>query len=200
MSAETIACARLDCPERYPSPTCQAPASLESAHHALRRHLAYGATAAALTVCLAVSLASATLAASAAASPSRPQGLTVTGGPSTAVSGMMPGDTRVVRLVELRATGPMRYQMHVTCSGSQALADTLQVVFSASDGSVLYRGPLAGARVGGSTFPAADDPRLADGRTELISISATLPLATPPELAGASLEFTIQVLSYPDAR
>jgi hypothetical protein len=166
----------------------------------LRRHLTHLLMAEAITLSLAVSLASATLAASAAASPSRPHGLTVTGGSPAAVAGMMPGDTRVIQVIELRATGAMRYRVHVTCSGSQELAETLLVVFAAADGSVLYRGPLAGASVGGSTLPSADDPRLTDGQMEVISISATLPLDAPGELGGASLAFTIDVSSYPDAR
>jgi hypothetical protein len=165
----------------------------------LRRRLIYLLVSSTLAMWLAAVFASATLASSGQPFATQPHDLAVTASPTASLAGWMPGDTAVVQTIDLRATGAMHYQMKVTCSGSQELAQVLVVTITDQSGRVLYQGPLSGATVGGSGGPSEQDPALADGETAAISITATLPLGASGELAGAGLQFTTVVSSYEDA-
>ncbi len=164
----------------------------------LRRRLIYLLVSTTLSLWLAAAFATATLASSGQPFQTQPHGLAVTAGPTASLSGWMPGDTGVVQTIDLLATGSMHYQMKITCSGSQELAQVVVVTVADQSGLVLYQGPLAGVTVGGSSGPSEQDPALADGEAAEITITATLPLDATDELAGAGLQFTTVVSSYED--
>jgi hypothetical protein len=163
----------------------------------LRRQAVYSLAASTLTLWLAACFASVALAAGEKPSGSPDGSLGVSAGPIALVSGWMPGDSGVIQVVELRATVETRYQMRLEYSGSQNLAEILVITITDSSGTELYRGPLAGAAVGGASASSEADPVLADGQTEVISITATLPLDASRETAGTSLDFTTVVSSSP---
>lgn len=131
--------------------------------------------------------------------PGAPE-LRITGGSPVTVSGMVPGDLAPTQMIELRATGAMRYRMLVAYAGSQNLAEALVMTLTTADGSVMYRGPLAGAKVGGTGWPSGADPALADGQMTTVLASVMLPLDAGNEVQGASLTFSIVVDSFQDHR
>jgi hypothetical protein len=165
----------------------------------MKRHAAFLLSAGALALILMGMLVSATLAATATSIASDRHDLRLTGGSPIVVSGVMPGDQVATRTIELSATGALRYRMHVTYDGSQALAEALLTTLTGADGAVLYQGPLAEARVGGIGCPSAVDPALADGQTTTITISVILPLSAGAETQGGSVQFSIVVESFEDA-
>jgi hypothetical protein len=164
----------------------------------MKRHLAYLLSAAALALILVAVMVSATIAATATAFTSDRHSLRLTGGSPATISGLMPGDRAPTWMIELRATGALRYRMHVTYAGSQVLAEALVMTLTGTDGSVLYRGPLALARVGGTGWPSGADPALADGQTATVTVSVMFPPDTGNEAQGASLQFSIVVQSFED--
>jgi hypothetical protein len=163
----------------------------------MKRHLTHYLFAVVLALILVAVLVPATIAATAVSFTSNPHGLRVTSGPPITMSGTVPGDQAPARTIELRATGAMRYRMHVTYTGSQVLAETLVMTLPLADGSVLYQGPLAGAKVGGTGWPSAADLALADGQTATVRVSVMLADAGNG-LQGASLQFSIVVESFED--
>jgi hypothetical protein len=166
----------------------------------MNRHLAYLLPAAALALILVAVLASAAIAATATTFTADSPSLRLTGGSPITVSGMMPGDPAATRTIELSATGALRYRMHVTYIGSQALAETLVMTLTGTDGSVLYEGPLAFARVGGTGWPSGADLALADGQTATVTVGVALPFGAGNEVQGSSLSFSIVVESFEEPR
>ena len=113
---------------------------------------------------------------------------------------MVPGDLAPTQTIELRATGAMRYRMLVAYAGSQNLAEALVMTLTTADGLVMYRGPLAGAKVGGTGWPSGADPALAYGQMTTVLVSVMLPLDAGNEVQGASLTFSMVVDSFQDPR
>jgi hypothetical protein len=163
----------------------------------MKRHLLYLLCAALLALALAAEVVSATLAATADARSGRPS-LEVRSGPPVAMSAMTPGEQAPARLVELRARGAIRYRIEVTYEGPQALAQAIVMTIAAADGSTLYQGSLASARVGGTGEPSAADLALADGETARLWVSVMLPQEAGNELQGASLQFSLVIQSFED--
>jgi hypothetical protein len=163
----------------------------------MKRHLTHYLFAAALALILVAVLVPATIAATTETFTSGRHSLRLTGGSPVAISGLMPGDRVPTWTIELRATGALRYRMHVTYAGSQVLAEALVMSLSGTDGAMLYHGPLAVARVGGTGWPSGADLALADGQTATVAVSVMLPLDTGNEAQG-SLQFSIVVESFED--
>jgi hypothetical protein len=166
----------------------------------MKWRLTYLLSAAALALILVAVLAPATAAAVSATFSPNPDGPRVTTGPTITVSGMMPGDQAPAPTIELRADRAMRYRMHVTYAGSQVLAGTLEMTIVGADGSALYQGPLADAKVGGTGWSSDADLALAAGQTATISVSVSLPLEAGNEVVGASLQFSLVIESFADVR
>ncbi len=124
--------------------------------------------------------------------------LEVRGDAAIAVTGLMPGDQGPVQTISLRATGALRYRIHVSYVGSRVLAEALEVGLARPDGSILYTGPLAKAGVGGTGWPTQADPALADGESTTILVSVRLPLSAGNEVQGASLQASLVVESFED--
>jgi hypothetical protein len=163
----------------------------------MKRHLAYLLCAAALGLVLALELVSATIAATSDARPGRPS-LEITSGPPVTLSAMMPGQQAPARMIELRARGAVRYRLQVAYEGPQALAQAMVMTIVGGDGSTLYQGPLATARVGGTGLPSGADPALADGQTATLWVSVMLPREAGNELQGAGLRYSIVIQSFED--
>jgi hypothetical protein len=77
--------------------------------------------------------------------------------------------------------------MRVEWTGSAALARQLTLTLTNTAGSVLYRGPLAEARVGGDGWTSELDRRLGDGQVDSIVASAQLPLDASNDVQGAAV-------------
>jgi hypothetical protein len=166
----------------------------------MKRRLACLLSTAALALMLVTVLAPATAAAVSASFSPNPNGPGVTTGPTITVSGMTPGDQAPARTVELRADRAMRYRMHVTYTGSQVLAETLVVSVAVAGGPVLYEGPLAGAKAGGTGWTCDAGLAVAGGQTVTISVSVMLPLDAGNEVVGVSLEFSLIIESVAGSR
>jgi hypothetical protein len=147
---------------------------------------------------LAVGFASVALAAN--TQPAGPQAteLAVSTDPVASIGHWMPGDEGLVQVIELRATGHVRYQIQLAYDGSREFAETLLITVTTSSGALLYSGPLADAAVGVSDSSSGVVAVLADGQSEVISISAELPLEASPDLAGAQFRFDAAVSWTPD--
>jgi hypothetical protein len=163
----------------------------------MKRHLTYLLCAALLALVLAAEVVSATVAATSLATPGRPS-LEVRSGPPVILSALLPGQQAPARMIELRASGAIRYRIEVTYEGPQALAQVTLMTIAAADGSTLYQGPLASTRVGGTGLPSAADPALADGETATLWVSVTLPAEVGDEFQGATLSYSLVIQSYED--
>lgn len=162
------------------------------------RHPIARLAALALGLLLAVALLPAAVAAVSGGLPAAEHRLDVSGDAAIAVTGLMPGDQGPLQTISLRATGALRYRIHVSYVGSRALAEALAVRLARPDGTVLYAGPLAGATVGGTGWPTQADPALADGESVTILVSVRLPLSAGNEIQGTSLQASIVVESFED--
>ena len=162
------------------------------------RHPIARLAALALSLLMTVALLPAAAAAVSRGLPAAEHRLDVSGDAAIAVTGLMPGDQGPVQTISLRATGAIRYRLRVAYTGSPALAQALELRLARPDGTVLYTGPLAGATVGGTGWPTAADPALADGESATILVSVRLPLSAGNEVQGASLQASIVVESFED--
>ena len=77
--------------------------------------------------------------------------------------------------------------MHVEWTGSAELARQLTLTLTNTAGSVLYRGSLADARIGGNGWTSELDRPLGDGQVESIVASAQLPLDATNDVQGAAV-------------
>ena len=111
----------------------------------------------------------------------------VSGGDTFELAGLMPGDAREAAVINLKAGGSVTYRMRVEWTGSAALARQLTLTLTNTAGSVLYRGPLAEARVGGDGWTSELDRRLGDGQVDSIVASAQLPLDASNDVQGAAV-------------
>jgi hypothetical protein len=109
-------------------------------------------------------------------------------GPETfELAGLMPGDARQAAVIGLKAGGSITYRMRVEWTGSGELARQLTLTLTNSAGSVLYRGSLAEARVGGNGWTSELDRRLGDGQVDSIVANAQLPLDATNDVQGAAV-------------
>jgi hypothetical protein len=120
--------------------------------------------------------------------PAERPALHVTGSPLADVAGIMPGSTLPGGALAIRAEGTLEYRLRASWSGSAALARQLVVMLSLADGTVLYRGPLDGAGIGGDAPGQAR--RLFGDTDETLVVTALLPLTAGNEVQGASLVVT----------
>jgi hypothetical protein len=147
------------------------------------------------TTHLAIALAAAATLGLALALPAAAHGLfdrpkanlEVAGNETIDLAGLAPGDSPVTKVISLRATGSLTYRLRSEWSGSNALAQTLELTLTDSTGRVMYRGPFDAAYVGGTGWETALDLRLADGQVESIAVGISLPLSAGNEVQGAEL-------------
>jgi hypothetical protein len=113
--------------------------------------------------------------------------VSVSGGDTFELAGLMPGDVRQAAVVQVKAGGSVTYQMHVEWTGSAELARQLTLTLTNAAGAVLYRGSLADARIGGNGWTSELDRPLGDGQVESIVASAQLPLDATNDVQGAAV-------------
>ena len=109
------------------------------------------------------------------------------GGEAFELAGLMPGDAREAAVVSLKAAGSVTYRMRVEWTGSADLARELNLTLTDTAGSVLYRGSLAEAHVGGAGWTSALDRSLGDGQVDSIVATANLPLDASNSVQGAAV-------------
>lgn len=109
-------------------------------------------------------------------------------GPATfELGGLMPGDARQAAVIGLKAGGSVTYRMRVEWTGSAELARQLNLTLTDTAGSVLYRGSLAEAHVGGSGWTTELDRQLGNGQVDSIVANAQLPLDASSDIQGAAV-------------
>jgi hypothetical protein len=109
-------------------------------------------------------------------------------GPDTfELAGLMPGDAREAAVINLKAGGSVTYRMRVQWTGSAALARQLNLTLTNTAGTVLYRGSLAEAHVGGTGWTSQLNRQLSDGQVDSIVASAQLPLDAGNDVQGAAV-------------
>ena len=111
----------------------------------------------------------------------------ISGGDTFELAGLMPGDARDVAIINLKAGGSVTYRMRVEWTGSAELARQLTLTLTNTAGSVLYRGSLADAHVGGTGWTSELDRELGDGQVDSIVASAQLPLDASNDVQGAAV-------------
>jgi hypothetical protein len=109
------------------------------------------------------------------------------GGEAFELAGLMPGDVREAAVVHIKAGGSVSYRIRVEWSGSADLARELNLTLVDTAGTVLYRGSLAEAHVGGQGWTSELDRRLADGQADAIVANAKLPLEASDKVQGAAV-------------
>jgi hypothetical protein len=111
----------------------------------------------------------------------------ISGGDALELGGLMPGDARQAAVIGLKAGGSVTYRMRVEWTGSAKLARQLSLTLTDAAGSVLYRGSLAEAHVGGNGWTTNLDRQLGNGQIDSIVATAQLPLDATSDLQGASV-------------
>jgi hypothetical protein len=111
----------------------------------------------------------------------------ISGGDTLELGGLMPGDARQAAIIGLKAGGSVTYRMRVEWTGSAELARQLSLTLTDAAGTVLYRGSLAEAHVGGSGWMTNLDRQLGNGQVDSIVATAQLPLDATSDLQGASV-------------
>jgi hypothetical protein len=126
--------------------------------------------------------------------------LDLSGDDTFELGGLMPGDRIVPHALVLNATGELDYRMHVEWTGSQALADQVQVTVTLQEtGRTLYQGPIGALSIGGSSSGSPLDEPLRDGQAERVSITGGLPLSAGNDVQGATLSVHVIVDSVQSA-
>jgi hypothetical protein len=111
----------------------------------------------------------------------------VSGADTFELAGLMPGDARQAAVINLKAGGSVTYRMRVEWTGSAALARQLTLTLTSTAGSVLYRGSLAEAHVGGTGWTSQLDRQLGNGQVDSIVAVAQLPLDASNDVQGAAV-------------
>lgn len=120
--------------------------------------------------------------------------LRLSGSDSFVLAGLMPGDAIAPVVLTLRADGPVRYRVHVTWTGSLALASQAVLTLDVTGpGPGSFRGALADAHLGGLAPGSALDLRLDAGQTATLTIAGQVPLSAGNDLQGAELSARVVV-------
>lgn len=113
-----------------------------------------------------------------------------------AAGALMPGDPLGPQVLRVTAAGDLEYGLRPTATGSAALLAALDIEIRDGTGQLLYAGPLQDAKIN-DYFAGGLGRQLADGTTDVLTVTGRVRLTAGNEIAGATIAVVWQVSAKP---